>query len=131
MTTTDPTTSPRRARFWVAGAIAAALLVGGLTTHAHSDDDIEFTDVRRHTLEFINYHNNAELTPEQEAEIRKLRQQQVDARKEVRELEKDLRRDKDKIAGKIILFNIFGVPAVVTLVGIGLFAARRIKTRAR
>ncbi|MEM1082592.1 MAG: Gldg family protein [Verrucomicrobiota bacterium] len=75
--------------------------------------------------------NELYLSPEQEAEIAKLRQQQVDARKEIRELEKDLRRDKDRIAGRIILFNIFGVPAVVILVGLGLFAARRVKTRAR
>ena len=71
------------------------------------------------------------LSPEQEAEITKLKKQQVDARKQIRELQKELRRDKDAISGKIIVFNIFGVPAVVILVGLGLFIARRFKTRAR
>ncbi len=71
------------------------------------------------------------LSPEQEAEIQKLRQQQVDARKQIRELQKELRRDKDAISGKIILFNIVGIPAIVILVGVGLFTARRFKTRAR
>jgi ABC-type uncharacterized transport system involved in gliding motility auxiliary subunit len=71
------------------------------------------------------------LSPEQEAEISKLRQQQVDARKQIRELQKELRRDKDAISSKIILYNIIGVPAIVILVGLGLFTARRAKTRAR
>lgn len=71
------------------------------------------------------------LSPEQEAEIGKLRQQEVDARKQIRELQKELRRDKDAISGKIILYNIVGVPAIVILVGLGLFIARRSKTRAR
>ncbi|MFC7336653.1 Gldg family protein [Haloferula chungangensis] len=71
------------------------------------------------------------LSPEQEAEIRKLKQQQVDARRQIRDLQKELRRDKDAISGKIILLNIFGVPSIVILVGLGLFTARRFKTRAR
>ncbi|MEP4078819.1 Gldg family protein [Haloferula sp.] len=71
------------------------------------------------------------LSPEQESEIGKLKKQQVDARKQIRELQKELRRDKDDISSKIILFNIIGVPAVVMLVGLGLFTARRVKTRAR
>jgi ABC-type uncharacterized transport system involved in gliding motility auxiliary subunit len=71
------------------------------------------------------------LSPEQEKEIRKLRKQQVDARREIRELEKDLRRQKDALAGRIITWNIAGVPALIVLVGLGLFTARRARTRAR
>jgi ABC-type uncharacterized transport system involved in gliding motility auxiliary subunit len=71
------------------------------------------------------------LSPEQETEIRKLKQQQADARKQIRELQKELRRDKDAISSRIILYNIIGVPAIVILVGLGLFTARRAKTRAR
>lgn len=71
------------------------------------------------------------LSPEQEAEIVKLRQEEVDARKQIRELEKDLRREKDQISGKIIAYNVAGVPVIVILVGIGLFIVRRARTGAR
>ncbi|MBB5353352.1 ABC-type uncharacterized transport system involved in gliding motility auxiliary subunit [Haloferula luteola] len=71
------------------------------------------------------------LTPEQEKEIRNLRQQEVDARKQVRELQKDLRREKDRIAGSIIAWNIAGVPAVIVLLGGALLIFRRTATRAR
>lgn len=71
------------------------------------------------------------LSPEQEAEIRRLREDEVEARKQIRELQKDLRRDKDAIAGRIVAYNVAGVPLIVVLVGLGLFFARRAKTRAR
>lgn len=71
------------------------------------------------------------LTPEQEKELREFRQQEVDARKQVRELQKDLRREKDKIAGNIILANIAGIPALILVLGGGLLAARHFATRAR
>ena len=71
------------------------------------------------------------LTPEQEQEIRNLRSQEVEARKAIRELQKDLRRDKDRIAGNIILWNIIAVPAVVLLAAGILLIIRRASTRAR
>lgn len=71
------------------------------------------------------------LSPEQEAEIRTLRKQEVDARKEIRELQKDLKRDKDRLAGNAMLANIFIMPLVVILLGIGLYVKRRGATRAR
>lgn len=71
------------------------------------------------------------LSPEQEAEISKLRQQEVDARKQVRELQKDLKREKDKLAGRATLANVLGMPLLVILFGIGLLVKRRSATRAR
>lgn len=71
------------------------------------------------------------LSPEQEAEIRKLRQEQVEYSKLIREQQKDLRRQKDKLAGKITLLNVFLMPFIVILVGLGLFIQRRRSTRAR
>jgi hypothetical protein len=71
------------------------------------------------------------LSPEQEAEIRKLRQQEVDARKQVRDLQKDLKREKDKLAGRATLANVLGMPLLVILFGIGLLLKRRNATRAR
>lgn len=71
------------------------------------------------------------LSPQQEAEIRKLRQEQVEYAKLIREQEKDLRRQKDKLAGKIILMNVALMPALVIIFGILLFIQRRRSTRAR
>ena len=51
------------------------------------------------------------LSPEQEAEIRKLRQEQVEYSKLIREQQKELRRQKDKLAGKITLLNVAVMPA--------------------
>ncbi len=71
------------------------------------------------------------LSPEQEAEIRKLRQEQVEYSKLIREQEKDLRRQKDKLGGRITLLNVAAMPALVILFGFGLFLQRRRSTRAR
>jgi hypothetical protein len=71
------------------------------------------------------------LSPAQEAEIKKLRQEQVEYAKLVRDQEKELRRQKDKLAGKITLLNVAAMPALVVLVGLGLYLKRRSATRAR
>ncbi len=71
------------------------------------------------------------LSPAQEAEIKKLREEQVEYAKLVREQEKDLRRQKDKLAGKITLLNVAAMPALVVLIGLALFIHRRRATRAR
>jgi hypothetical protein len=44
---------------------------------------------------------------------------------------KDLRREKDSIAGRITLANVLGMPLLVILFGIGLLVKRRTATRAR
>jgi ABC-type uncharacterized transport system involved in gliding motility auxiliary subunit len=71
------------------------------------------------------------LSPEQEAEIRKLRKEQVEYSKLIREQQKDLRRQKDKLAGKITLFNVVLMPVIVIILGLILFIQRRRSTRAR
>lgn len=71
------------------------------------------------------------LSPEQEAEIVQLRKQQVDYSKLIREQEKELRRQKDQLAGKITLLNVVAMPLLVILVGFLLFIQRRRATRAR
>jgi ABC-type uncharacterized transport system involved in gliding motility auxiliary subunit len=75
--------------------------------------------------------NELYLSPEQEAEIRKLRKEQVEYSKLIREQEKDLRRQKDKLAGRITLLNTAVMPSIVVLIGLGLFIQRRRSTRAR
>jgi hypothetical protein len=71
------------------------------------------------------------LSPAQEAEIKKLRQEQVEYSKLIREQEKDLRRQKDKLGGKITLLNVAAMPVLVVLLGLALFLKRRANTRAR
>ncbi|MES2995338.1 MAG: Gldg family protein [Verrucomicrobiota bacterium] len=75
--------------------------------------------------------NELFLSPEQEAEIRALRKQQVNYAKLVREQEKELRRQKDKLGGKITLLNIAGMPLLVIICGTLLYFGHRARTRAR
>jgi len=71
------------------------------------------------------------LSPEQEAEIQKLREEQVKYSRLIREQEIDLRRQKDRLAGRVTKLNVGVMPSIVILVGIGLFLKRRSSTRAR
>ena len=71
------------------------------------------------------------LSPEQEKEINKLKEEQVKYSRMVRDQQKDLRRQKDDLAGKITLLNVAGVPLLVVIFGFGLFLKRRSSTRAR
>ncbi len=71
------------------------------------------------------------LSPEQEAEIKKLREQQVEYSKLIRNQEKDLRRQKDKLSGNITLLNVAAMPGLVILFGLALYLMRRSSTRAR
>lgn len=75
--------------------------------------------------------NELFLSPEQEAEIVKLRKEQVKYAKAIRGQEKELRRRKDRLAGRITLLNVAVMPAIVILIGLSLFVARRTATRAR
>ena len=70
-------------------------------------------------------------SPEQEAEIRKLNKERVEYAKLIRDQQKDLRRQKDKLEGKITLLNVVAMPAIVILFGLLLFIQRRRSTRAR
>ena len=71
------------------------------------------------------------LSPEQEAEIRKLREEQVNYARMIRDQQKELRRQKDDLSGKITLLNVAAMPAIVILFGLGLLLKRRSSTRAR
>jgi ABC-type uncharacterized transport system involved in gliding motility auxiliary subunit len=71
------------------------------------------------------------LSPAQEEEIKKLRAEQVEYSKLIREQEKELRRQKDKLSAKITLLNVAAMPVLVILIGLILFINRRRATRAR
>lgn len=72
-----------------------------------------------------------DLSPAQEEEIKKLRQEQVEYSKLIREQQKELRRQKDTLAGNITLLNVAAMPSAVILLGLLLFLKRRSSTRAR
>lgn len=71
------------------------------------------------------------LSPAQEAEIKKLREEQVEYAKLVRDQEKELRRQKDQLGAKITLLNVAAMPTLVIILGLALFIKRRSATRAR
>jgi len=71
------------------------------------------------------------LSPAQEAEIKKLRKEQVEYSKLIRGQEKELRRQKDALAGKVTIYNVAVMPLAVIIVGFVLFIQRRRATRAR
>ena len=70
-------------------------------------------------------------SPDLEAEIKKLTKEKVEYSKLIRDQEKELRRQKDKLAGRITILNVAVMPLTVILVGFALFIQRRRSTRAR
>jgi ABC-type uncharacterized transport system involved in gliding motility auxiliary subunit len=75
--------------------------------------------------------NSPYATPEQEEKIRQLTRERTEYAKAIREQQKELRREKDKLAGKITLLNVAAMPLLVILFGFALFLKRRSSTRAR
>lgn len=71
------------------------------------------------------------LSPEIQAEEKKFRKDLTDANKEIREVNKDLKRDKDKLSAKIIFLNMAVVPGLVLLAGIVVALSRHRSSRAR
>ncbi len=71
------------------------------------------------------------LEGEVKEEYEKALTKQVEARKRLRVLEKDLRREKDALATRYTLANLFIVPSIIILIGIGVFLKRRFTTSAR
>lgn len=64
-------------------------------------------------------------------ELANATEKQVEARKRLRVLEKDLRTRKDDLATRYTLANLFIVPFIVILIGIAVFVKRRTSTSAR
>ncbi|MBK1835464.1 Gldg family protein [Roseibacillus ishigakijimensis] len=71
------------------------------------------------------------LEGEVKEEYDKVVAKQVEARQDLRELEKDLRRKKDQLATRYTLANLFIVPGIVILIGLAVFLKRRLATSAR
>lgn len=71
------------------------------------------------------------LSPEQEAEIRKLREQRVAYSRQIRDEQKELKRRKNHLAAWITGLNIGAVPLCVLAAGFLVYLSRRSSTRAR
>jgi len=67
------------------------------------------------------------LTPEQQAEIEKFRQEQIQTRSALRDVQHQLRKDIEGLGRNIKLLNIWLMPALVgfAAVGLGVWRARR------
>ena len=64
------------------------------------------------------------ITPEVEAEIERLREEQVKARGNLRRVRRDLEKDVEALGTRLKLINIAAVPLLVVLSALGLAAAR-------
>ena len=71
------------------------------------------------------------LEGEAKEEYDKALAKQAEANKALRELRKDLQREKDSLSLRYTLANVLVVPAFVILVGLGVFMKRRFSTSAR
>lgn len=71
------------------------------------------------------------LSPEQEAEIKKHRSDETKYARLIREQQKDLQSQKDKLSGRITLLNVAAMPSIVIVFGLLLYIKRRSSTRAR
>jgi ABC-type uncharacterized transport system involved in gliding motility auxiliary subunit len=71
------------------------------------------------------------LSPEQQAELLKLRQEEAEVNRELKELRRNLRRDVVSLQNRIKVLNIAAMPLAVMLTGIAAAVYKRRKTAAR
>ena len=71
------------------------------------------------------------LSPEQTAELAKLRQQEVASRKHLKQVQKDLRKEVVSLQTKVKWLNILAIPLAVTASGVVLAFINRRKTSAK
>lgn len=71
------------------------------------------------------------LSPEQSAELAKLRKSEAETRKHLKQVQKDLRKEVVSLQTRVKWLNILAVPAAVTASGIVIAVAKRRKTSAK
>jgi len=71
------------------------------------------------------------LSPEQQQELAKFRQKEADAKKELKQVRKNLRRDVDSLENELKWVNILAMPFIVSLSGIALAVYKRKRTAAK
>lgn len=91
-------------------------------------------DTQRKLSELQQGKDNAEkfiLSPEQQAELTNFRKQEADAKKQIKQLRRDLRTEIDSLENRLKWLNIAAVPAAVTLAGLIFGFIRKSKAAAR
>jgi len=78
-----------------------------------------------------NNSRDVRLTPELEAEEKKFREEVTETNRQIRDLYKDLKRDKDALSARIIALNLLGMPGIVLFAGLAVAFSRRRSSRAR
>ena len=68
------------------------------------------------------------LSPAQKREIKKFKKEQIQVRKELRDLQKEFRSDLDRLENELKIFNIAFVPFLVALFGIIFGIIRKTKS---
>src|SRR5205823_4875351 len=71
------------------------------------------------------------LSPEQQQELARFRQKEAEAKKELKQVRKNLRRDVDSMENRLKWINIAAMPVVVSLTGITLAVYKRKRTAAK
>ena len=73
----------------------------------------------------------AVLSPEQQAEIAKFRNRVLEIRRELREVQLNLRRDIDNLDSRLKILNIAAMPAAVAVIALLVALVRRNRKRGR
>ena len=71
------------------------------------------------------------LSPEQQAELTKLREEEVKAGKRLKQVQKDLRKEVVSLQTRLKWINVLAVPLAVTVSGISIAVVKRKKTSAK
>ena len=71
------------------------------------------------------------LSPEQQAEIKKFHASEANINQELKQVRKNLRQEIDSLQNNLKWLNLFGMPALVTIVGLTLAGVKRRKRAAR
>src|SRR5438094_6549216 len=71
------------------------------------------------------------LSPEQQQELARFRQKEAEAKKELKQVRKNLRREVDSLEDRLKWVNILAMPFIVSLSGIGLAVYKRKRTAAK
>jgi ABC-type uncharacterized transport system involved in gliding motility auxiliary subunit len=71
------------------------------------------------------------LSPEQQAEIKKFHASEAKISQELKQVRKNLRQEIDSLQNRLKWLNLFGMPALVTIVGLTLAGVKRRKRAAR
>lgn len=96
------------------------------------DDSLQETQQRLNDLQRTKDKSQRSiLSPEQQAEITKFKKQEAEAKRQLRDVRKTLRRDIDSLETRLKWMNIAGMPLLVAGGGLSLAFLKRKKTAAK